>query len=194
VTRNPIVLASSSPYRRELLAKLRLPFVSAAPAIDETQMAGESADALAVRLAYEKAWALADDFPDHLIIGSDQVVQCGTACFGKPGTRERARQQLAQASGNIVSFFSAVCVLDTRVGLARTSLDETRVHFRALSTAQIERYIELDRPMDCAGAFKSESLGIALVRRIEGDDPNALIGLPLVSLTELLEQFGVSVL
>ena len=189
-----LILASSSRYRQELLAKLGLPFAAAAPAIDESARPGETPTALSRRLAEEKARALAERFPAHLIIGSDQVAMLDGVQFGKPGNAERTASQLRAASGKTVEFFTSVCVLDSAKGLARTDIDQTLAHFRTLTDAQIEGYVEKERPFDCAGGFKSEGLGIALLERLETADPNALVGLPLIRLVGLLEKFGVDIL
>jgi len=189
-----LVLASSSRYRQELLAKLGLPFTAAAPSIDEAARPGETPTRLSRRLAEEKARALAERFPAHLIIGSDQVAMLGGVQFGKPGGPARAREQLRAAAGQTVEFFTSVCVLDSATGEALTDLDLTLAHFRPLTDAQIEGYVEKERPFDCAGGFKSEGLGIALLERLETADPNALVGLPLIRLVGLLEKFGVEIL
>jgi len=189
-----LVLASSSPYRRELLAKLGIPFESAAPGIDETALAGETPIQLSKRLAEEKAWALRQRFPAHLIIGSDQVAMLDGVQLGKPGNPARAVAQLLAASGKAVEFFTSVCVVDSATGLAVSDTDRTVVHFRALTGRKIERYVDKERPFDCAGGFKSESLGIALIERLETADPNALVGLPLIRLVGLLEKFGLEIL
>ncbi|MDF9393126.1 MULTISPECIES: Maf family protein [Methylococcus] len=189
----PLLLASGSSYRRQLLRKLGLRFTAVSPNIDEAAKPGEAAEDLALRLACQKARALAAAYPDHLIIGSDQVAVLGDSRLGKPGTHENAVAQLARASGNTVTFLTGLCVYDAVCGISHTGLDRCRVHFRRLHRDQIERYVAADQPYDCAGAFKSEGLGIALIERFEGDDPNALVGLPLILLTEMLKRFGVAV-
>ncbi|CAI8856762.1 Maf family protein [Methylococcus capsulatus] len=189
----PLLLASGSNYRRELLRKLGLHFTAVAPDIDEAARPGEAADDLALRLACEKALALAPAYPDHLIIGSDQVAVLGDSRLGKPGTHEKAVAQLLRASGNTVTFLTGLCVHDAVSGVSHTGLDRCHVHFRRLDRDQIERYVTADEPYDCAGAFKSEGLGIALIERFEGEDPNALVGLPLILLTEILKRFGIAV-
>lgn len=189
-----LVLASSSPYRQELLAKLGLPFAAASPAIDEAARPGESPTQLSLRLAEEKARALAGRFPAHLIIGSDQVAMLEGVQLGKPGDAARAASQLRAAAGKAVEFFTSVCVLDSASGQALTDMDRTVAHFRPLSGRQIERYVEKDQPFDCAGGFKSERLGIALLERLETEDPNALVGLPLIRLVRLLEKSGLDIL
>lgn len=187
----PIVLASTSPYRRELLARLGLAFDQVAPEVDETPFAGESPAALAARLAEAKARALVDRCPGALIIGSDQTVECGDALLGKPGSPAAAREQLRLLSGQSAHFHTAVTLLDAASGRAETRATVTEVVFRTLSPAQIDRYLERDTPYDCAGSFKSEGLGIALFHAVRSDDPTALIGLPLIHLCTLLASFGV---
>jgi septum formation protein len=190
---NPaIILASSSPYRRELLARLGLPFDCQSPNIDETPRPGETPRDLATRLARSKSEAVARalDAP-ALVIGSDQVASIGGVPLHKPGNRERALVQLKQASGRTAEFHTGVTILDSRGSHAESALDLTRVHFRALSDREIERYVDRDRPYDCAGGFKAEALGIALFDRIESNDPTGLIGLPLIQVAVLLRTFGV---
>ena len=189
-----LVLASSSPYRRELLAKLGMPFESASPDIDETALAGETPIQLSIRLAVEKASALRAQFPAHLIIGSDQVAMLDGSQLGKPGNPARTVSQLLAASGKAVEFFTSVCVVNSETGLTVSDMDKTVVHFRTLSRRKIERYVDIERPFDCAGGFKSESLGIALIERLETGDPNALVGLPLIRLVGLLEKCGLEIL
>jgi MAF protein len=189
-----LVLASSSPYRQSLLRKLGLPFICASPDIDETAPPGETPTALTRRLAIAKTQALADRFPHHLIIGSDQVACIDGQILGKPGTAAKAAAQLQLASGRTVEFFTGLCLLDSANGSHQTTVEVFTVHFRTLSDRQIAHYIEREQPLDCAGSFKSEGLGIALFERLEGDDPNTLIGLPLIRLTDMLMQAGVSVI
>lgn len=177
-----------------LLTKLGLPFVAAAPKVDETPLPGETPVDLAVRLADLKARALSASYPAHLIIGSDQVAAVDGRPLGKPGHAEAAFAQLRAAAGRSMQFYTALTVWNSRDGVAYSALDCTTVHFRALSDAQLRAYIEREQPYDCAGSFKSEGLGITLFERIEGTDPNALIGLPLIQLVDLLEKFGVAVL
>jgi MAF protein len=181
-------------YRRALLEKLGLPFVCASPAIDEAPAAGETAHALVARLAMEKAQALATQHPDSLIIGSDQVARLDDAILGKPGNHANAWAQLRACSGRRVEFLTGLCLLDSRSGQLRTVVEPFAVVFRQLSDIQINHYLEQEQPFDCAGSFKVEGLGIALFERLEGDDPNALIGLPLIRLVTLLQQAGVDVL
>jgi septum formation protein len=191
---NPrIVLASTSRYRGELLRRLLPDFVQHAPGTDETPFANEIPAERAVRLAIAKAEALAGDFSDALIIGSDQVAELDGRCQDKPGTVAHAHAQLQASSGRQVVFHTAICLLDTRHGRPRhaTALDRTRVHFRHLQTDEIARYVERENPLDCAGSFKCEGLGISLFERIENNDPTALIGLPLIALARLLRAAGV---
>ncbi|TAN52770.1 MAG: septum formation inhibitor Maf [Methylococcaceae bacterium] len=189
-----LVLASGSTYRRQLLSKLGLAFECAAPDVDESRRPGEAAMALAGRLAESKARALAEVFPAHLIIGSDQVACVDGRLLGKPGGRAGAIQQLQLVQGKPVRFYTGLYVFNSREQRGLAEMDVTTVHFRPLSTQQIEAYVDREQPYDCAGGFKSESLGIALFDRIEGEDPNALVGLPLIRLVRLLEPFGVEVL
>lgn len=186
----PLILASTSPYRRALLERLGLPFSTAAPDVDERCHPGESPSELVRRLAEAKARAVALNHPDALIIGSDQVACLDDAILGKPGDHATAIAQLERASGRGVLFLTGLCVLDARSGQAQTLVEPFRVYFRHLTRARIEGYLERERPYDCAGSFKSEGLGIALFERLEGDDPAALIGLPLIRLIPWLEAAG----
>lgn len=188
-----LILASSSKYRCEILKKLHLNFVAHSSAIDETPMPDEAPNALAVRLSIAKACALAQDYPKHLIIGSDQVAACDKRLLGKPGNRNNALQQLKAQSGRKVTFYTGICVLNSATGQYFSEIDICNVYFRALSPRQIEHYLDIDQPFDCAGSFKSEGYGITLFDKIEGEDPNALVGLPLIKLIRLLERFGVSI-
>ncbi len=189
----PLVLASSSPYRRELLSRLRLPFTWSAPQIDESRHAGEEAEALVRRLSLEKAQALSASHPQHLIIGSDQVAVLGIQILGKPHTLERAREQLLTASGNSVTFLTGLTLLDSATGQQQTDCVPFTVHFRTLSDAQIMRYLTAEQPFDCAGSFKAEGLGISLFRSTEGSDSNSLIGLPLIRLVDMLQASGINI-
>lgn len=189
----PIVLASSSPYRRALLARLGVEFGWESPAIDETARPGETAAALAARLAETKAHALADRYPAHLIIGSDQVASLDGKTVGKPHTMAVAVEQLTAASGRSMTFQTGLCLLDSRSGEINTVIEPFTVHFRALNKAQVARYLDREQPLDCAGSFKAEGLGIALFERLEGADPNSLIGLPLIQLVTLLNRAGISI-
>ncbi|QEP45078.1 septum formation inhibitor Maf [Ectothiorhodospiraceae bacterium BW-2] len=188
----PLILASTSPFRRELLQKLRLPFLCAAPAIDESAIAGESATALVERLARAKAEAVATAHPDGLIIGSDQVATLGESVLGKPGDHATALQQLTACQGQKVVFQTALALLNGRTGQIQSQVVPFTVYFRQLPIAQLERYLALEQPYQCAGSFKSEGLGIALFSKLEGEDPNTLIGLPLIALIAMLEREGVS--
>jgi septum formation protein len=190
----PLVLASTSRYRRELLERLGLPFECTDPAVEERAFPGEAAAATAVRLAEAKARAAAARFPHALIIGSDQVASCDGALLDKPGTHAKAVRQLTMMSGRTASFDTAVALCDARSGAMRSVSVPCRVHFRQLGAGQIEDYLQREQPYDCAGSAKSEGLGIALIARIECDDPTALIGLPLIALTGLLQQAGMPVL
>ncbi len=187
-----LLLASSSPYRRQLLERLGLPFTTASPDVDESPLTNESPSALAQRLADSKARALAPQAPEPLlIIGSDQVASLDGKPLGKPGNHHRATEQLQAASGREVTFYTGLCLYDARTGRQQSRCEMFKVHFRTLSDAQIETYLKKETPYDCAGAFKMEGLGIRLFERLEGNDPNALIGLPLIALTDFLLNAGV---
>ena len=188
-----LLLASSSSYRRELLSRLRLPFDCRAPEIDETPHPDESPEQLVRRLSREKALALAETHPDHLIIGSDQAAVLGDRIIGKPHTLERAREQLLSCSGKRLDFLTGLTLLDTRNGAEQVDCLRFSVHFRELSEAQIERYLIAEQPFDCAGSFKAEGLGISLFRATEGEDATSLIGLPLIRLVEMLNSAGIEV-
>ena len=187
-----LLLASSSPFRRQLLDKLGLDFIHQSPDIDESPLADESPVALVMRLAREKAGALAGSHPDTLIIGSDQVAVIGDRVLGKPGNREKAIEQLSAASGQRVTFLTGLCLLNTATGRTQVACDPFHVQFRTLRPAQIERYVDAEQPLNCAGSFKSEGLGIVLFKAMEGRDPNTLVGLPLILLTEFLASEGIS--
>lgn len=188
-----LLLASSSPARRELLGRLKLPFHSIAPQIDETPRAGETAPACAARLAEAKARALQAEAAatGALVIGSDQVAELGGRRLGKPGGHARAAEQLRAAAGRSIDFATAVCLLDPRGGRAETVVEPYRVTLRPLSDAEIERYLQRDRPYDCAASFKAEAFASTIIARHEGADPTALIGLPLIALCRLLAGQGV---
>lgn len=190
MTRPLLVLASTSPYRKTLLERLGLPFSVARPAVDETARPGEAPADLALRLAQEKAEAVAAAHPGSLIIGSDQVAQLGDRRLSKPGTHENAVAQLRAMSGKSVDFFTAVAVHDSAKGRTLRRLVTTRVKFRELSDALIESYLRTEQPYDCAGSAKAEGLGIVLIEEMTGADPNALIGLPLIALVDLLREHG----
>lgn len=189
----PLVLASSSVYRKALLERLGLSFHTASPTVDESPKPGESPEALVLRLAEAKASAVAKGYSSALIIGSDQVACIDDMILGKPGTRERAIEQLVFASGKQVRFLTGLCLLNVATGQMQTLCEPFSVHFRSLSKSQIERYLDAEQPFDCAGSFKSEGLGIALFERMEGKDPNALIGLPLIQLIKMLSKEGIEV-
>ncbi|BEO56010.1 Maf-like protein [Serratia marcescens] len=187
-----LLLASTSPYRKMLLEKLQLPFDCAAPQVDETPLPGESAEALVLRLATAKAQALALAYPEHLIIGSDQVCVIDGSITGKPHTEVNARAQLRQASGQAVTFYTGLALYNSLSKQLQALCEPFHVHFRALSEAEIAAYVRLEQPLNCAGSFKSEGLGIALFDRLEGRDPNTLIGLPLIALLEMLRAEGIN--
>ena len=189
-----LILASTSPFRRELLARLALPFTAQAPDTDETRQPAESAPALVARLARAKAEAVAMREPNALLIGSDQAAVLDNDILGKPGDHANALAQLRRASGRTVSFHTGLCLLDSASGQCQVAVETFRVVFRTLSETQIEHYLRREQPYGCAGSFKSEGLGIALFERLEGDDPTGLIGLPLIRLTRMLEAAGVAVL
>ncbi len=187
----PLILASTSPYRRELLARLRLPFDVRSPAVDETARPGESPAALAMRLALSKAHAVAVDAVDSVVIGADQVADLDGEALGKPGTHARAVAQLERMRGRAVIFHTAVAVLRRSTGFEHTACAAVTVRFRDCSDTEIETYLRLERPYDCAGSAKCETLGIALLAAIESDDPTALIGLPLIRTSAMLRAAGV---
>jgi MAF protein len=186
-----IVLASTSPYRRELLQRLGLTFTIAAPGTEEARRPGETPADLVVRLAEAKARDVARGHPGRLVIGSDQVACIDGEVLGKPGDRATALRQLARAAGRKVTFYTGLCLLNSATGRAQVSCETFQVHFRRLTRSQIEGYLDRERPFNCAGSFKSEGLGIALFERLEGDDPNALVGLPLIRLVAMLAAEGV---
>lgn len=189
-----LVLASTSPYRRELLGRLGVPFEVAAPEVDETPLAGESPDDTAQRLSVLKARAVAEKFPDALIIGSDQVALLEGRQLGKPGTHDKAVAQLQAMRGKTLEFHTALTLLNARAGSVQTANVPVRLVMRDYTDAQIEAYLFKDQPYNCCGSARSESLGIALIARYETEDPNALVGLPLIKLTEMLAKEGLDVL
>jgi len=191
MARPALILASTSRYRRELLERLRLPFTVESPEVDETPLPGEAPAALAQRLALAKARAVAAKYPDAIVIGSDQVADLDGTPVGKPGTHERAVQQLRAMSGRSVVFQTGVAVVCAASGFAGAALVPVTVRFRTLSDAEIELYLRTEQPYDCAGSAKSETLGIALLDAIESDDPSALVGLPLIRTCALLRQAGI---
>lgn len=189
-----LVLGSTSPFRKEILTKLNLAFVCAKPDVDETPLLNETPIQLVERLAIEKAKAVAKEFPNALIIGSDQVAMHNNTILGKPHTHENAIKQLSSFSGNKVSFYTGLCVYNSATEKTLSLVEPFYVHFKVLSAMNIEQYLLAEKPYQCAGSFKSEGLGICLFNKLEGDDPNTLIGLPLIKLTELLAQHGIDVL
>jgi len=188
-----IVLASTSRYRAELLRRLLPDFEQRAPGTDEAALPGEAPATRAVRLAAAKADAVAAGLAGALVIGSDQVAELDGRVLDKPGSAAQACAQLAASAGRVVHFHTGLCLIDLRSGIAQTHVDHTRVQFRALDAGEIARYVAREQPLDCAGSFKCEGLGISLFERIENDDPSALIGLPLIALARLLRRVGVAV-
>lgn len=186
-----LVLASTSPFRRELLGRLRIPFETAAPDLDESPLPGEAPAATAERLSVEKARAVESRFPGAMIIGSDQVAYQGEQRFGKPGTRENAIAQLRSMSGKTVVFHTGLCLLNAATGRVHLRAVPTEVRFRELSDAEIFRYLDKENALNCAGSARSEGLGISLLESMRGDDPNALVGLPLIALCDMLRAEGV---
>jgi septum formation protein len=189
-----LVLASTSIYRRELLARLGLKFETFAPQVDETALPGELPELTALRLATAKARSAGASYPTGVIIGSDQVAELDGLRLDKPGNRECAQEQLRRSSGRDVVFHTAVSVLQAETGWLRERVVPTRVRFRPLTSSQISAYLDREQPYDCAGSAKSEGLGIALLEQIRGDDPTALIGLPLIALVSLLNDAGLNTL
>jgi septum formation protein len=183
-------LASTSPYRRILLARFGLPFECTRPEVDETPLSGETPEALARRLADAKARAVGRRFPHDWVIGADQVAELDGAALGKPGSFERAADQLSAASGKHVAFHTAVCLYRHADRMSVTFADRTLVQFRTLASAEIERYLHAEQPYDCAGSFKAEGLGITLFEAVHSSDPTALVGLPLVGLAKALRKAG----
>jgi len=193
-TQRKLILGSTSPYRRELLERLRIPFDIAAPEVDETPLASETPKQLACRLAMAKARAVAAQFPAAVVIGSDQVADLDGVSLGKPGTHERAVAQLQQMRGKTVIFQTAVAVVCFETGFAQMDLAQVKVKFRALSDLEIETYLRAETPYDCAGSAKSEGLGIALLEAIDNDDPTALVGLPLIRTCQMIQAAGIKLL
>lgn len=187
-----VVLASTSPFRRELLARLQLPFETVAPETDESALPGEAPASTALRLSEAKARAVARRFPDALIIGSDQVAAQGNDRFGKPGSRQNAIAQLRLMRGKEVVFHTGLCLLNSATNRVQTCCIDTHVGFRDLADAEIESYLDKEDALNCAGSAKSEGLGISLLAYLRGDDPNALIGLPLIALCDMLRAEGVA--
>ncbi len=193
MTEKTLVLASTSPFRKTLLERLNIAFETFSPGVDETRLEGESPGDLVTRLAEAKARAGAEAFADALIIGSDQVAVCGEDVLGKPGSHDKACEQLARLAGKRVSFMTGLCLLDTAREQVHLEMVPFHVQFRPLTEAQIERYLRLEQPYNCAGSFKSEGLGISLFESMQGEDPNALIGLPLIRLVSWLNEAGIAV-
>ena len=189
----PLLLASSSIYRRELLARLQLPFICSSPDIDESHQSGESAIELVKRLAEAKTRALADSHPAHLIIGSDQVAVLDGRIIGKPHTFDKAREQLLAASGTRVTFLTGLALLNSQTGACQIDCIPFTVHMRHLDPARIERYLLAEQPYDCAGSFKAEGLGVSLFQSTEGPDATSLVGLPLIRLVDMLLVEGVQI-
>ena len=189
-----LILASTSPFRKELLQKLNLAFHCEKPLTDETPHSNESPSQLVARLSLQKAQAVAQRESNALIIGSDQVCVIGEQILGKPGNFDNAAKQLEQASGKKVVFLTGLSLLNSTTGISETIVEPFTVHFRPLSTAMIKNYLLAEAPYNCAGSFKSEGLGISLFKRLEGDDPNSLIGLPLIRLITMLSKQGVDVI
>lgn len=190
----PLILASSSPYRRELLARLGIPFESVAPDVDETPHPNEAPPELVKRLAIAKARAVAEKHPKTLVVGSDQVVIYDGKIAGKPGNHANAVAQLRAASGKRITLFTGLALLNAATGRLQSEVVPYSVTFRRLTDAQIESYLRKEQPYGCAGSVKSEGLGVALIEHFDGDDPNALIGLPLIWLVRMLENEGVAVI
>ena len=193
MTASRLILASTSPYRRELLERLRLPFATRAPDCDETALPAEPAPALVERLARDKAASVARDAADALVIGSDQVAALGDRILTKPGDHANAVEQLRACSGRSVVFHTGLAVFDAASGRQRSECIDYAVDFRPLGDDEIERYLQAERPYDCAGSIRSEGHAVVLFERLRGDDPSALIGLPLIRLCALLREFGVTI-
>jgi len=189
-----IVLGSTSPFRKSLLNKLNIEFECAKPDVDETPLENEQPQALVERLACLKAQTVAKKYPNALVIGSDQVAVCDGNILGKPHTVENAIKQLSSFSGKYVTFYTGLSVIDTHSNKAKSLVEPFQVHFKSLNQDEITRYVKAEMPLNCAGSFKSEGLGICLFKKLVGDDPNSLIGLPLIKLIELFKAFGFDVL
>ncbi len=194
MTRTSLILASGSPFRRELLSRLHLTFESISPDIDESQLEGEDARSFVQRLARDKARVIAEQYPQAVVIGSDQCAYLDGRILGKPGNHANALKQLQQARGREVTFYTGLSVQQKSTDFSVVDCVEFRVGFRELTDQQLEHYLQLEQPYNCAGSFKSEAYGIALFSHMSGDDPTALVGLPLIRLTSMLEQAGVQVL
>jgi len=195
MTKTPtIILGSTSPFRKQILEKLNLPFLTAKPNVDETALPNETAYQLVERLAVAKAQAVANNNDNALVIGSDQVALFNDTILGKPHTHENAIQQLSSFSGNKVTFLTGLAVINSDTGETHSLVEPFDVHFKQLTSTEIEAYLLAEKPYNCAGSFKSEALGICLFEKLVGDDPNTLVGLPLIKLVGLLNKFGYSVL
>ncbi len=194
MNRPPLILASSSPARRQLMERLKVPFEAISPEVDESARPGEPPEALVLRLAEAKARAVAEHRPDALVIGSDQVAVMEGEIVGKPGSHERALEQLRAASGNRITFHTGLCLFNAGTGSLQLDRVPCTVWFRRLTPRQMENYLRKEQPYGCAGSFKSEGLGVTLIERLEGEDPNALIGLPLIRLVKMLEREGFDLL
>jgi len=190
----PILLASGSPYRRQLLTRLGIAFSVVAPHVDEHPIDGENPQATALRLGCAKARSVAERYREGLVIGSDQVAELDGRILGKPGDREANVRQLGEASGRRVLFHTALCVINAATGREQATVVPCTVYFRPLAPSEIEAYVEREQAFDCAGGFRAEGLGVALFERIEGEDPSALIGLPLIRLVSMLRNEGLDVL
>jgi len=189
-----LILGSSSPFRHELLSKLGLPFITASPDIDESPLGNEQAEQLVQRLSEQKALKIAESYPNALIIGSDQVAILDGEILGKPGNHANAVKQLTAASGRTVRFLTGLALLNSKTGKLQSLIEPFEVSFKTLSATQIEHYLNTEQPYQCAGSFKSEGFGISLFSKLHGDDPNTLIGLPLIKLISLLNNEGIDVL
>ncbi|WP_420598288.1 Maf family protein [Neptuniibacter sp.] len=189
-----LILASSSPFRRQILDKLQIEYTCISPDIDESQLENETASQLVKRLAENKARKIADSVSDSLVIGSDQVAVLGDEILGKPHTHENAVKQLEKLSGNTVTFLTGLALINSKTGQVQSEVVPFKVVFRSLSKQMIENYLKTEQPYSCAGSFKSEALGIVLFERLEGEDPNTLVGLPLIRLVRMLENEGMNIL
>ncbi len=189
-----LILGSSSPFRAELLNKLGLDFITSSPDIDESALNNETAEQLVQRLSEQKALKIGERYPDALIIGSDQVALLDGEILGKPGSHENAVKQLTAASGRTVRFLTGLALLNSKTGQIQSLVEQFEVGFKTLSAKQIEFYLQQEKPYQCAGSFKSEGFGISLFSKLKGDDPNSLIGLPLIRLIDLLSKEGIDVL
>jgi septum formation protein len=189
-----LILGSSSPFRAEILRKLGLPFITASPDIDESSLVGEQAEQLVKRLSEQKAYKIAESYPNALIIGSDQVAVLDGAILGKPGNHDNAVKQLTAASGKTVNFLTGLALLNSQTGHIQSVVETFEVGFKNLSASQIDFYLRQEQPYQCAGSFKSEGFGISLFSKLHGNDPNSLIGLPLIRLISLLVDEGIDVL